>query len=321
MRIFLTMRCGRLSGPDFPVGHKSTRTSHHNHCSPHNCHAFVAGRPISPDNMIKVDGKTIQKDIKRKLCARCAQREETMRLDLFYIGSNDTIETYIALKKRFGENIGVQVVGHTFSADTKEEKIRDSLQTVANSKAVDGMVLQLPVPETLADDLRNEIPASEDVDVLSDDRRSAFSAGESAILPPVVAAIAEICRRHEIMLENKSVAVVGRGRLVGGPAVTWLQNQGIEPAVYEKGDDLTGLVSADVIISGAGDPHVITPDINNEQAILFDAGTSQSDGGLCGDVHPESYQKARLITPVPGGIGPITVAKLFENLVVLASKS
>jgi len=271
--------------------------------------------------MTKVDGKTLQKDIKQKLRARCAQIEKTIRLDLFYVGSDETIETYISLKKRFGEDIGVQVAGHTFSADTKEEKIRDSLQTVANSKSVDGMVLQLPVPEPLAGDLRNEIPTSKDVDVLSDDRRSAFSAGESAILPPVVAAIAEICTRHEITLENKSVAVIGHGELVGRPAVTWLQNQGIEPQVYEKGDDLTGLRRADVIISGAGDPHVITPDIINEQAILFDAGTSQSDGGVRGDVHPESYQKARLITPVPGGIGPITVAKLFENLVVLASKN
>ena len=270
--------------------------------------------------MIKVDGKTIQKDIKQKLRARCSQVKKTPRLDLFYIGSDETIETYISPKKRFGEDIGVQVVGHTFSADTKKEKIRDSLQTVANSKAVDGMVLQLPVPETLAGDLRNEIPTSKDVDVLSDDRRSAFSAGESAILPPVVAAIAEICTRHQITLKNKSVAIVGRGRLVGRPAVTWLHNQGVEPAVYEKGDDLTGLRSADVIISGAGDPHVITPDIINEQVILFDAGTSQSDGGVCGDVYPESYEKCRLITPVPGGIGPITVAKLFENLLTLTDQ-
>jgi methylenetetrahydrofolate dehydrogenase (NADP+)/methenyltetrahydrofolate cyclohydrolase len=132
-----------------------------------------------------------------------------------------------------------------------------------------------------------------------------------------VAAIAEICTRYNIALKKKSVAVVGRGELVGGPAVTWLQNQDIEPQVYEKGDDLTGLGSADVIISGAGDPHVITPDIINKKVVLFDAGTSQSDGGVRGDVHPESYEKCRLITPVPGGIGPITVAKLFENLLTL----
>lgn len=270
--------------------------------------------------MQKVDGNAIKNDIKQQLKADVSETSDTVRLDLFYIGSDSTIETFIALKKQFGEAIGVQVVGHTFTKRASEEKITKSMQTVAESQAVDGMVLQLPVPESFSSELRNLIPIDKDVDVLSDDMRSQFADDDSPILPPVVAAIKEICKRYEINLADKDVAVVGYGELVGKPTAVWLENNNVQYQVYEKGDDLHDLRSADVIMSGAGDPHIITPDVINEQVILFDAGTSQSDGGERGDVHPESYHKAQLVTPVPGGIGPITVAKLFSNLLILSEQ-
>jgi len=222
--------------------------------------------------MKKVDGHTIKNQIKENLKEQLTHTNETIRLDLFYVGNDATIETFMQLKKQFGEDIGIQVVGHTFEKD---------------------------------------------VDVLSSEMKKRFAEHKSPILPPVVGAIKEICDQYNITLTNKSIAIVGRGKLVGRPTALWLDNQEIQHDVYEKGDDLTQLKTADIIISGAGDPHIITSDLVASGAILFDAGTTQSDGGVRGDIHPDSYQKAQLVTPVPGGIGPVTIAKLFQNLLTL----
>jgi methylenetetrahydrofolate dehydrogenase (NADP+)/methenyltetrahydrofolate cyclohydrolase len=270
--------------------------------------------------MEKVDGHTIKNQIKKSLQQQINEQDEMVRLDLFYVGNDPTIETFMQLKKQFGEDIGVQVVGHTFSADVKKGKLQKSLQTVAQSSAVDGMVIQLPIPDSFPDTLTDAIPLQKDVDVLSTEMKKRFAHNESPILPPVVGVIKEICDRYGITLSDKSIAIVGNGKLVGRPTALWLDNQSTQYDLYEKGDDLTQLKTADIIISGAGEPHIITPDILTTGVILFDAGTSQSDGGVRGDIHPDSYQKAKLVTPVPGGIGPITIAKLFQNLLTLQNR-
>ena len=267
---------------------------------------------------MEVDGNKIEKNLQQDLKQQVANYKRVPRLDILYAGSDSIIETFTKLKRDFGSAIGAEVVIHKYSPSVAETKLKKQIDAIARKKAVDGMIVQLPLPAELGQQgILNTIPANKDVDLLSDAAYKSFAAGENTLLPPVVGAVEEIFARHDVDLAGKSVAVVGRGRLVGQPVIDWLQQQDINPAVFEKGNDLTHLQQADIIISGAGDPHIITPDHITEGVILLDAGTSHADGSTRGDTDPACAGKASLYSPVPGGIGPITVAKLFENVVTV----
>jgi methylenetetrahydrofolate dehydrogenase (NADP+)/methenyltetrahydrofolate cyclohydrolase len=268
---------------------------------------------------MQIDGNKIQREIKQELQQQVAACKRTPRLDILCVGSDSVIETFTKLKQDFGSAIGAEVVIHKYSPGVAETKLKKQIRAIARKRAVDGMIMQLPLPAELdQQSILNIIPANKDVDLLSDAAYKSFAVGDDTLLPPVVGVVEEIFAQHDIDLAGKSVAVVGRGRLVGQPVIDWLQQQDINPAVFEKGDDLTRLHQADIIISGAGDPHIITPEHITEGVILLDAGTSHADGSTRGDTDPACADKASLYSPVPGGIGPITVAKLFENVVTVA---
>jgi methylenetetrahydrofolate dehydrogenase (NADP+)/methenyltetrahydrofolate cyclohydrolase len=129
-----------------------------------------------------------------------------------------------------------------------------------------------------------------------------------------------VLHRHGYALAGRNVLVIGEGHLVGEPAAIWAAQLGANVTTVNAStvDMRDKLLTADVIISGAGVPGLVTPDMVKDGVILLDAGTSESEGVLKGDIDPLCADKAALYTPTPGGIGPITVAKVFENLVILA---
>lgn len=268
---------------------------------------------------MRVDGKQIQDDLKADLKKRIAETTKTFRLAVIYAGDNDVIDRYIEVKKDFGEDIGVPVAVHRFSGDITQNKLQEEIESVLTRKT-DGVVIQLPLPRQIDEQMMlNLIPVRLDVDVLSKAAYQAFARGDLAVMPPVVAAVAEIFNRHNVSLTGKNVLVIGRGRLVGLPTIAWLLRSGITPDIVDRRtEDIDDRIrAADVIISGAGSPHLVTPDLISDGVVLVDAGSSESEGVIKGDIDPVCAEKASLLAPVPGGVGPITVAKLFENLVTL----
>lgn len=268
---------------------------------------------------MKVDGKEIQQEIKVRLAEVVRVREVRPQLTLVYVGEDPVIDTYIDLKRRFGEDIGVHVNVERYPGDIKKDRLLETMVTYGRS-ATDGIVLQLPLPAHIdMNQALTLIPQEKDVDVLSEDAFKAALVGDHP-LPPVVGAIEEIFTRYNVELSSdKKVVVIGKGRLVGRPVSLWLLSQKIPVVILEKGDDVTEHTrSADIIISGAGSPHLITPDMIKEEVVLIDAGTSDVEGETRGDIHPDTAEKASLASLVPGGIGPIAVAKLFENFLILS---
>ncbi len=262
--------------------------------------------------MIKVDGKKIRERLKgeiRDLLSETGPKS----LAIIYVGENPVIDSYVALKKRFGEELGITVDVLRFSADVAES---DLLQEIAKAASkYSGMIVQLPLPESLdKEKVLNAVPTALDVDVLASKSFEGFSRGEIKKLPPVVAAVAEIVREYEVDLSSKKIVIVGQGPLVGRPVGAWLGREGFAYEFFERGGDVELLKSADVIISGAGVPGLVTASVVKEGAILIDAGTSTSSGKIAGDIDLAAYEKASLVSGVPGGVGPITVASLFKNL-------
>ncbi len=181
--------------------------------------------------------------------------------------------------------------------------------------AADGIIVQLPFPARI--DMEEILPAlrpTHDVDMLT------YDGSLYGPLPPVVGAIDEIARLNNIEFKDKTVVVVGHGQLVGLPSILYARARGASVQIVDKDtkDAKSIIATADILILGAGVPGLVTPDMVKSGVVVFDAGTSESGGMLVGDASPLLSQKAALVTPVPGGIGPITIAALLRNLVLLA---
>lgn len=259
-----------------------------------------------------VDGKKIAEEIYAQIKDELENSKRHPVLCILTCDPNAETKKYLRLKKKKAASLGIDMMVVDFYKEIPTVEVEEALDTALVGN--DGIIIQLPFPSHIdVDTLFKKIPAHLDTDVINYD-------GKSEVLPPVVGAIKEIADRHGVEFAGKDVVVVGHGRLVGKPAALWAIAQNAEVTVIDKDTDNAEeiLRSADIIISGAGAPGLITPDKIKEGVIIFDAGTTEEGGMLKGDADPLCAGKCALFTPVPGGIGPITIAILLRNLVVMS---
>ena len=260
-----------------------------------------------------VNGKKIAEDILSEVKAMVAARPlGAPCLTAVTCQPNFETKKYLMMKKRRAAEAGVvlNVIEILPTVTTA-----DAVSTIEKlAERTDGLVVQLPFPDNFdRHQLLAAVPPEKDPDGFS------YEKSKKACLPPVVGAIDEISRRYKIVWQDKNTVVLGEGALVGRPAALYAKKKGARVTVLTKENFDPALVrSADLIITGIGQPHFITPDLIKEGVIIFDAGTAEDSGRIAGDVAPEAYKKTSLVTPVPGGIGPITIAYLLRNLLYLS---
>lgn len=262
-----------------------------------------------------VDGKKIAAEIYADIRSKLGATGNHPCLVVFTCSPNAETRKYLELKQKRSMELGIDVVLVELDEAVTTEKVVD-IVSLGHEKA-DGLLVQLPFPPQVdIDRVLEAIPKELDVDAIN------YRGEETDILPPVVGAIAEIAKRHEVRFEGQNVVVLGRGRLVGKPAAFWAEAEKAVVTALDKDtpDVERKLRGADIVISGAGVPGLITPDKIKEGVVIFDAGTSEEGGILKGDADPDCANKAVLFTPVPGGIGPITIAVLLRNLVSLTER-
>lgn len=260
------------------------------------------------------DGNLISEKIKNEIKELIKQKGEKS-LAIFYVGKNEVIDKYVALKEKFGREVGVMVKIFNFEENIKEEDLTDFIKK--NLPNFSGAIIQLPLPPHInKNNILNLIPKEKDVDVLSNDGFSSFSNKENKKLPPVVFAISEIIKYYNFSFANKENLIIGNGQLVGKPVSAWFDSNSIKYKIIDVNTKNSQelIKNSDVIISGAGVPNFINPSMLKEGVSIFDAGASTSSGKIYGDFDKSCYTKASFVTPVPGGIGPVTVACLFKNL-------
>lgn len=259
-----------------------------------------------------IDGKAIAKDIYREIANQVTHAPQTPHLTVFTCSPNFETQKYLHLKKRKAAEVGIDVnIIELPETLTTHEVV---LSVAHACMQTDGIIMQLPLPEHIdTEAVLDAIPKKYDVDGMH------YDGTADTFMSPVVAAIAEIAQRQDILFASQKVVVVGHGKLVGAPAAAWARNQGARVTVLtaqSKGEDSAeAYASADILILGAGVPGLVQPSMIKEGVIIFDAGTSEDSGELKGDAHPGCVKKASLMTPVPGGIGPITIAALLRNVV------
>lgn len=187
-----------------------------------------------------------------------------------------------------------------------------------------GIVIQLPLPSHInAQEILNLTPLQKDIDVLSENSLGKFSQNVLSIIPPTVCAISRLLNKYRIEIKGKNIVIVGAGRLVGYPLAIWFLQEKATVSVLNKytKDVVSFIKKAEILVSGVGKPNLIRGNMIRKGVVILDAGSSIKNGRLVGDVDLKSVSKmVNYITPVPGGVGPLTVACLIENLITLNNK-
>jgi methylenetetrahydrofolate dehydrogenase (NADP+)/methenyltetrahydrofolate cyclohydrolase len=268
-----------------------------------------------------IDGKAIAADIEEGLRRALTRFASPPTLAIVVVGKNPVIESFVGIKKRVGERLGIVVVESYFDDSISGEELKKAIETIAADRAISGIVVQLPLPEHIdMQTILNAVPIEKDVDMLSASAIALFASGDAKIIPPVAGAIQEILERTHTSVASREVLVLGYGRLVGKPASILLRHNGAHVTVIDREISDLALHTREsaIIISGVGKPGLILPEMLASGVVLIDAGTSELGGKIVGDALPSCAEVANVFTSVPGGVGPIAVTMIFKNLCVLA---
>jgi methylenetetrahydrofolate dehydrogenase (NADP+)/methenyltetrahydrofolate cyclohydrolase len=240
--------------------------------------------------------------------ARALRQAHGVQPKLAIIATIDhpTINVYMRMKQRYGADIGIETDIHR----VEQSEVRGLLAQLNTDTSVHGIIIQLPLEDPAeTDPLTALVSPDKDVDALGPDAR--FD-------PATPMAILWLLAGYNIDLRGKQVLLVGRGKLVGAPLERILHNSGINVAVADRDtkDLKAETLKADVIITATGSPAILYSDMIKAGAVVVDAGVAGEEGKTVGDVAPEVYERTDLtITPVKGGVGPLTVCALFENVI------
>lgn len=252
-----------------------------------------------------LDGRELAGFIKERQASTVKNMSKKPTLLIIRDSDNPVITKYVNLKIKYGEDIGVNVVDYCAK---NSEDIATKIKTANEDENITGIILQLPILEKdKTNELTNLIDPSKDVDGLGENPKF-----ESA----TATAILWLLAGYDIDLKTKSIALVGRGKLVGAPLYKMFTASNYHVDLFHHGSDLTKLRNYDIIITATGKPGLILDSYVKPGAIVVDAGTASEDGVLKGDLAPEVRQRQDLtaITPETGGVGPLTITCLFDHL-------
>ena len=271
--------------------------------------------------MTILDGKQLAEKIIAQLKTEVAALSRPPRLAVVVVGKDPVVEKFIAQKRKVADKIGVDFRIFPFEETISAKDLRNRVAEIVHEEKNTGVIIQLPLPTHISKQhMLNAIVPQKDVDVLSARSLGNVVVGSSPIISPVAGAIKALLDEYGIARAGKCIVMMGAGALVGKPVALWLLKEKIGYSVVtEDTPNVAELLAvADIVISGIGKPKFITGDMVKTGVVVVDAGTSESAGKLSGDVDFDSVSpKASFITPVPGGVGPVTVAMLFKNLVEL----
>ena len=269
-----------------------------------------------------IDGRKIAKRIQDEIKIEVAKLPFTPVFCDVLVGDDPASKQYVGMKAKMAERLGFKFRGAGFPADISTTDLISEIKKISQEHNMCGLIVQLPLPEGFDKQaILDSIDPKIDVDCTGKVNTDLFYAGQAYVEFPTAAAVMELLDSAKVDFKNKKCLVVGFGQLVGRPVSFLLEQRGLKVDVARsKTENILELMKeADVIVSAVGKSKLVTGDKIKPGAIIVDAGTSESDGGIVGDVDLESVKDvAGFISPVPGGVGPVTVAKLLFNVLKVA---
>ena len=279
---------------------------------------------------VKIDGIEVAKNMKQKIAQVVNQlnsQNVNPCLATILVGNNQASETYVRNKHNACEEVGIITQDHKLSADITQEKLIELIEKLNSDENVHGILLQLPLPTHLNEfDIITRIVPEKDVDGLTPHNVGLLSIGKAMLKACTQSGIIEILGFYNIILEGKEVIVINRSNLVGKPLYhLLLQKNATVTTCHSKTKNLKEICQgADIIITGVGDrdKFILTSDMIKTDSVVIDVATTHHNGKLKGDTDfDDIISKASYASPVPGGVGPMTVAMLLKNTVTAAALS
>ncbi len=271
-----------------------------------------------------IDGKAVSTAIKEQVAAQVAQLKEQgieTCLAVILVGDDPASRVYVNNKKKACEFCGIRSLEYTLPAQTSQEELLQLIAAFNADETVNGILVQLPLPRHISEDaVIAAIDPAKDVDAFHPVNVGKIMQGTCKLLPCTPAGIMELIASTDIPVAGKDCVVIGRSNIVGKPmAMLLLHKNGTVTICHSKTKDLKEKCkNADILVAAVGVPNFVKADMVKEGAVVIDVGINRMDDGkLCGDVDFDAVsQVAGAITPVPGGVGPMTIAMLMNNTVI-----
>ena len=268
-----------------------------------------------------IDGKMVASHIKDKIAAEVKilknKTGKTPGLAVVLVGDDPASAVYVKNKNKTCKNIGFQSFEHILSENTSENKLLNLINDLNNDEQVNGILVQLPLPSHISSKkVLVAINPQKDVDGFHLENVGRLVTGNALFKPCTPAGIIQLLDEYKIAIEGKNAVIIGRSNIVGKPvSFLLLERNATVTICHSRTKDLPSITrSADILIAAIGKPNFVSLDMVKNNAVVIDVGINRLDGKLVGDVDFASVSKqASLITPVPGGVGPMTIAMLMEN--------
>lgn len=274
-----------------------------------------------------IDGKAISAAVKERVKAGVSELNAkgiTVGLAVIIVGEDPASKVYVANKKKACEALGIISEEYALSENTTQEELLNLIKELNSKKSINGILCQLPLPKHLDEKIIiNSILPEKDVDAFHPHNVGRIMIGDYDFVPCTPAGIMEMLAYENIDVAGKTCVVIGRSNIVGKPmGMLLLHKNGTVTICHSKTKNLKEVCrTADILVASVGKAGFVTPDMVKEGAVVIDVGINRENGKLCGDVDYEAVKdKTSAITPVPGGVGPMTIAMLMQNTLTAAKK-
>lgn len=276
-----------------------------------------------------IDGKIISSEVKQALKEKVCEFEKKFNrkitLAVILVGENPASQVYVRNKIKATELVGMKSLSFTLPESSSKEEVSELVSSLAKDASVDGILVQLPLPKHLDEkEILSLIPTSKDVDGFLAENVGNLVLGNDTTVACTPFGVLQMLKHENIELKGKNAVVIGRSNIVGKPMAMLLLNEDCTVTIcHSKTQNLKDICrQADILVAAIGKPKFVTADMVKEGAVVIDVGINRTESGLVGDVDFENVSNvAGYITPVPGGVGPMTIAMLLENTYLLALRN
>jgi len=269
----------------------------------------------------RIDGKTLAAKVRAQVAEDVKEFGEPVCLATILVGDDPASHVYVGSKHKASHEAGIDSRDHRFPSDTSESEILDLIAELNADDVVDGILVQLPLPEHMDEPkvLRSVDPAK-DVDGFHPLNAGLLFLGEPFLVPATPSGVMVMLAEHGVEFKGKEAVVIGRSEIVGKPmAMLLLAEHATVTICHSRTANLAEHTRrADILVAAVGRPGIVTPEMVKPGATVIDVGVNRTEAGLVGDVDPGVFEVAGLMTPVPGGVGPMTIAMLLRNTLTAA---
>lgn len=265
-----------------------------------------------------MDGKSLKNEILSGLAEEVKALDKVPTLCVIQVGDDEASNVYINQKRKMCNDIGYNFIHEKYDDSITEDELLKNIERFNSNDNIDAILVQMPLPSGVNEkSIQNAVNKYKDVDGLNDSNIVDLISGKSSLYPCTACGVISLLDKYGVTLEGSNVVIVGRSSLVGMPLFHMLENRNATVTLcHSKTRNLQSITkNADIIISATGVKGLIKEDMVNNNAVVVDVGITRENGKLYGDVDFDNVsKKASLITPVPGGVGPMTIASLAQNV-------